>query len=216
MLDEHATGLKLSPKKTLVAMLEGNEQPLVRQGARMKRIQSAVSGGFDAVAGEESRDALLGAMGDTASEVRFDAALSLVRAAARGCPELMAPTVAPLRKRSATPTAMSAVCGGGVGANRHRRGIGSAVAVPAHCPVVSAYGQSAAVLAMAELKGPVADAPGARNEGETPSLHRHVPCRQPTWASKVGWPSSRAAGLAAMRPATVAPRRSSLPAPVLR
>ena len=46
----------------------------------------------------ESREAMLGAMGDRASEVRFDAALSLVRAAARGSSELMAPTVAPLEE----------------------------------------------------------------------------------------------------------------------
>ena len=44
----------------------------------------------------ESRDALLAAMHDSASEVRFDAALSLVRAAAQSSAELMAPTVAPL------------------------------------------------------------------------------------------------------------------------
>ncbi|MDE0007453.1 MAG: HEAT repeat domain-containing protein, partial [Gammaproteobacteria bacterium] len=41
----------------------------------------------------ESRDALLSAMCDSASEVRFDAALSLVRAASQGSTELIAPTV---------------------------------------------------------------------------------------------------------------------------
>ena len=46
----------------------------------------------------ESRDAMLGGMCDSASEVRFDAALSLVRAAAQGSAELMAPTVAPLEE----------------------------------------------------------------------------------------------------------------------
>ena len=43
-----------------------------------------------------TRDALLGALGDPASEVRFDAALSLARAAVCGTSELMADTVAPL------------------------------------------------------------------------------------------------------------------------
>ena len=50
------------------------------------------------VPSSESRDALLGAMCDPASEVRFDAALSLVRAAAQGSTELMAPAVAPLEE----------------------------------------------------------------------------------------------------------------------
>ena len=43
-----------------------------------------------------TRDALLGALGDPASEVRFDAALSLARAAVCGTSELMADTVGPL------------------------------------------------------------------------------------------------------------------------
>ena len=42
------------------------------------------------------RDGLLSALGDSASEVRFDAALSLVRGAVRGTPRLMADAVAPL------------------------------------------------------------------------------------------------------------------------
>lgn len=62
VLEEHASGLALSPEKTQVAMLKGNELPLVRQSAKMRRIQSAVSGGFDAIAGEEIVDALQGLM----------------------------------------------------------------------------------------------------------------------------------------------------------
>jgi len=44
----------------------------------------------------ETRDGLLGALRDPASEVRFDAALSLTRAAVCGTTDLMADTVAPL------------------------------------------------------------------------------------------------------------------------
>ena len=62
ILEEHATGLALSPEKTRVAALGGDERPLVRQGAKMNRIQSAVSGGFDALGGEEILDAIQGLM----------------------------------------------------------------------------------------------------------------------------------------------------------
>jgi hypothetical protein len=61
LLDESATGLALSPKKIQVAALGGAER-LVRQGAKMKRIQSAVSGGFDALGGEAVLDAIQGLM----------------------------------------------------------------------------------------------------------------------------------------------------------
>ena len=62
VLEENATGLALSPEKTLVAELGGDERPLVRQSAKMNRIQSAVSGGFDALGGEEILDAIRGLM----------------------------------------------------------------------------------------------------------------------------------------------------------
>ena len=62
ILEENATGLALSPKKTQVAALGGDERPLVRQSAKMNRIQSAVSGGFDALGGEEILDAIQGLM----------------------------------------------------------------------------------------------------------------------------------------------------------
>ena len=62
VLDDKATGLALSPEKIQVAALGGDERPLVRQGAKMNRIQSAVSGGFDALGGEEILDAIQGLM----------------------------------------------------------------------------------------------------------------------------------------------------------
>ena len=62
LLEEHATGLAPEPDKFQVAALEGDERPLVRQSGTMARIHSAVSGGFDALAGEEILDAIHGLM----------------------------------------------------------------------------------------------------------------------------------------------------------
>ena len=62
VLEENGPGLGLSPEKTRVVPLGGTEQPLVRQSVKMNRIQSAVSGGFDALAGEEILDAIQGLM----------------------------------------------------------------------------------------------------------------------------------------------------------
>ena len=62
VLEQNATGLALSPEKTQVGALGGDERPLVRQSAKMNRIQSAVSGGFDALGGEEILDAIQGLM----------------------------------------------------------------------------------------------------------------------------------------------------------
>lgn len=62
VLEENAAGLTLSTEKTKVAALGGDDRPLVRQGAKMNRIQSAVSGGFDAIGGEEILDAIQGLM----------------------------------------------------------------------------------------------------------------------------------------------------------
>ncbi|MBN2340730.1 MAG: hypothetical protein JXX29_18410 [Deltaproteobacteria bacterium] len=59
-LDKTAPGLEPSADKTRVAFLDGEERPLVRQSKKMSRIQTAMSGGFDAVAGEEILDSLLG------------------------------------------------------------------------------------------------------------------------------------------------------------
>ena len=62
VLEENATGLALSSEKTKIATLGGDERPLVRQSAKMNRIQSAVSGGFDALGGEEILDSIQGLM----------------------------------------------------------------------------------------------------------------------------------------------------------
>ena len=62
VLEEKATGLALSSEKTRIAALGGDERPLVRQSAKMNRIQSAVSGGFDALGGEEILDSIQGLM----------------------------------------------------------------------------------------------------------------------------------------------------------
>lgn len=61
-LTREAAGLELSPEKTKIAAFDGDERPLVRQSTRMTRIQTAVSGGFDAIAGEEILDAIQGLM----------------------------------------------------------------------------------------------------------------------------------------------------------
>ena len=61
-LEESAPGLLLSRDKTRASALGGDERPLVRQSAKMNRIQSAVSGGFDALGGEEILDAIQGLM----------------------------------------------------------------------------------------------------------------------------------------------------------
>ncbi|MFO7904674.1 MAG: reverse transcriptase domain-containing protein [Pirellulaceae bacterium] len=62
LLTEKAAGLELSAEKTKVATFDSDERPLVRQSTRMNRIQTAVSGGFDAIAGEEILDAIQGLM----------------------------------------------------------------------------------------------------------------------------------------------------------
>lgn len=53
LLDQDITGLEVAPDKTTTASFGGEEQPLVRQSRKMERIQSAISGGFDASGGEE-------------------------------------------------------------------------------------------------------------------------------------------------------------------
>lgn len=60
MLDSTANGLEPAPDKTHAAAIEGDERPLVRQSRKMTRIQTAVSGGFDAIGGEEILDAVQG------------------------------------------------------------------------------------------------------------------------------------------------------------
>ena len=58
VLEDNANGLELSAEKTSVAALGGDGRPLVRQSTKMSRIQSAVSGGFDALGGEDILDAI--------------------------------------------------------------------------------------------------------------------------------------------------------------
>ena len=60
LLDDEATGLQVSKKKTAAVEFGGSQRPIVRHSARMRRIQSAVSGGFDAVEGEAILDTIQG------------------------------------------------------------------------------------------------------------------------------------------------------------
>lgn len=62
LLTDAAPGLLISNEKTKAAEVGGADRPLVRQSAKMSRIQSAVSGGFDAIGGEEVLDAIQGLM----------------------------------------------------------------------------------------------------------------------------------------------------------
>lgn len=58
LLNQEAAGLQLSPQKLKVVALGAEDPPLVRQGSKMWRVQAAVSGGFDVVAGEEILDGI--------------------------------------------------------------------------------------------------------------------------------------------------------------
>lgn len=62
VLDKKANGLELSDNKdkTKIAEIGGEKRPLIRQSMKMERIQAAVSGGFDALGGEEIIDAIQG------------------------------------------------------------------------------------------------------------------------------------------------------------
>ena len=62
-LNQFAPGLELSREKTVAAVFRGEERPIVNQSNRMKRIQSDVSGGFDATGGREILGAILGLVG---------------------------------------------------------------------------------------------------------------------------------------------------------
>lgn len=53
IVSQHSPGMDISEKKTKLAIFRGEERPLIRQSRKMARIQSAVSGGFDAEAGGE-------------------------------------------------------------------------------------------------------------------------------------------------------------------
>ncbi|MDD2272435.1 MAG: RNA-directed DNA polymerase [Desulfuromonadaceae bacterium] len=60
LLNENAMGLIPSVEKTRAAHFREDERPIVRQSRRMERIQHAISGGFDAVAGEEILESIQG------------------------------------------------------------------------------------------------------------------------------------------------------------
>jgi hypothetical protein len=60
ILGVHAGGLLPSPEKTVAASFREDQRPLVRQSRKMARVQGAMSGGFDAIAGEEILDAVQG------------------------------------------------------------------------------------------------------------------------------------------------------------
>ncbi|PKN28138.1 MAG: hypothetical protein CVU65_00220 [Deltaproteobacteria bacterium HGW-Deltaproteobacteria-22] len=60
LLDEQAHGLQVSAEKTRAANFGGDERPLVRQSRKMARIQGAISGGFDAIGGEDILNAVQG------------------------------------------------------------------------------------------------------------------------------------------------------------
>ena len=60
LLDKDKSRLRVAEDKTKVAEFGGHEYPLVRQSLKMERIQSMVSGGFDALGGIETLDAIQG------------------------------------------------------------------------------------------------------------------------------------------------------------
>lgn len=62
LLDTAAPNTLVSSEKTKAAEFGGAQRPLVRQSAKMIRIQEAVSGGFDAIGGEEVLEAVQGLM----------------------------------------------------------------------------------------------------------------------------------------------------------
>jgi hypothetical protein len=60
VLDRHAKGLTPAEDKTRATTFRGDERPMVRQSRKMERIQGAISGGFDAIGGEEILNAVQG------------------------------------------------------------------------------------------------------------------------------------------------------------
>ncbi|WP_299698825.1 reverse transcriptase domain-containing protein [uncultured Tateyamaria sp.] len=58
-LDHSAPGLSPADEKTQISTFRADERPLVRQSRRMARIQAAISGGFDPIAGGEILDSVL-------------------------------------------------------------------------------------------------------------------------------------------------------------
>lgn len=58
ILDRNIGGLRVSTEKTKVLIFGGDDRALVRQGRKMRQIQHAISGGFDAIKGGEILDAV--------------------------------------------------------------------------------------------------------------------------------------------------------------
>lgn len=86
LLEQHAMGLKPKQDKTVAAYFDNDERPLVRQSRKMARIQSAISGGFDAIGGEDILNAVQGL-------VRSQQRYSKLRAEDEGWPFLPIPDV---------------------------------------------------------------------------------------------------------------------------
>ena len=63
LLARSETSLKLSDEKTIVMPIGGQARSSILQNKKMNRIQSAISGGFDALGGSEILDAIHGLMG---------------------------------------------------------------------------------------------------------------------------------------------------------
>ena len=60
LLTAESSGLSISYDKTHAGEFGGSQRPFVRQSRRMERIQSAISGGFDAIAGAAILEAVQG------------------------------------------------------------------------------------------------------------------------------------------------------------
>jgi hypothetical protein len=60
LLMNNSSGLILSREKTIVSRYKDDERPILQQSRKLNRIQQAVSGGFDAIGGEEILDAVQG------------------------------------------------------------------------------------------------------------------------------------------------------------
>jgi hypothetical protein len=59
-LNLEAIGLQISASKTRAAAFGDDDRPIILQSRRMARVQTAISGGFDVIAGEEILDAIEG------------------------------------------------------------------------------------------------------------------------------------------------------------
>ena len=58
LLDSVAPGLHINVEKTEASQVDKSDNPLINQSIKMNRIQSAISGGFDAIGGTEILDSI--------------------------------------------------------------------------------------------------------------------------------------------------------------